>query len=214
MGKSVGAAGHDCPRVGARMVTQKDRRSTDRSGNTNEQGKGCGQQNSDQYAHHLKWPVRPPQVPPHCLPPRRGSRRTRQTPALRTTTFDTPHRACELHVFDCDRQPRTDRCKFRRAMRRRYDGVLMIPGRARRNRAPQSKSALLFGRIVARICDIHVAMRWRHRRRCDAGAESDCLITVKLAKTDAIAGRRRKRFAGPRHLQARRRFGRRERRAA
>jgi hypothetical protein len=35
------------------------------------QGKGCGQQDRDQYTRHLKWLVQPPQAPPHIHPARR-----------------------------------------------------------------------------------------------------------------------------------------------
>ena len=46
------------------------------------QGKGCGQQNRDQYARRLKWLVQPPQAPPHVYPARRTGADATHTLAL------------------------------------------------------------------------------------------------------------------------------------
>lgn len=48
------------------------------------QGKGCVQQDRDQYARHLKWLVQPPQAPPHLFPAWRTGADATHTLALQT----------------------------------------------------------------------------------------------------------------------------------
>jgi hypothetical protein len=102
-------------------------------GTTELLGLSRNRQNRCQYANDLKWPARPPQASPHCIPPNGGPHALRNTHTEGAADPATSHTAiaalADWTRYYCHTCPARTFGKDQQALGRLYDCRTMIPWR-------------------------------------------------------------------------------------